>query len=193
MKKIFFLALLPMILTINSFGQLQRHDLSFSAGIYSSNFFDAVSYDIFTDQNYDESISKTVGEQTGALYLTYRFFPAPKVTIGITGGFERVKGKIQTNSMLDGYYYNDYVSGALEIDYRYIKKPRFQLYSGAGIGIMFNEETNEMPDNYEFNENFNLAYQVNLIGIRYGGIFGVFLEAGFGYKGIIKAGMSVQL
>ncbi|MDX2413903.1 MAG: hypothetical protein QNK33_01815, partial [Bacteroidales bacterium] len=143
MKKILILPLLLLLSTQTSLGQLQRHDINLSAGIYSSNFFDAVSYDIFTDQNFDESISKTVGEQTGALYIGYRFFPAPKLTIGITGGFERVKGKIQTNSMLDGYYYNDYVSGALEIDYRYIKKPRFQLYSGAGIGIMFNEETNE--------------------------------------------------
>lgn len=193
MKKILILPLLLLLSTQTSLGQLQRHDINLSAGIYSSNFFDAVSYDIFTDQNFDESISKTVGEQTGALYIGYRFFPAPKLTIGVTLGFERVKGKIMGDNFFEGTYYNDYVCGAFEMDYRYLNKPKFQMYSGAGIGVMFNEETNQAPNFYEFNESFDLAFQINLVGIRYGGIFGVFIEAGYGYRGMIKAGLSVQL
>ena len=40
---------------------------------------------------------------------------------------------------------------------------------------------------------FTLAYQANIIGFRYGGIFGAFVEAGYGYKGILKFGLNIQL
>ena len=193
MKKSFFLLISILAFGQLSFAQLQKHELSISAGLFSSNFFDAMDYDIFTDQMVDLPISKTIGEQTSAIFFTYRFFPIQELTIGFTAGFERIKGEIQLNGMSDGMYYNDYVSGALELDYRYLNRSRFQMYSGIGIGVMFNEEKNETYLYQESSEEFNLAYQVNAIGIRYGRVFGVFAELGYGYKGLLKFGLNIQL
>ena len=193
MKKYGFLLVMLCLSLQFSSAQLQRHDINLSIGGFSSNFFDAVSYDILTDQRLAGPVSKKIGEQTGAIFVTYRFFPNNNLSIGITGGIERVKGIIQINAEDSGVYYNDYFSGALEFDYRYISRGRIQLYSGGGVGIMFNEEKNDIYTYQENSEEFNFAYQVNLIGFRYGGIFGVFIEAGYGYKGILKLGFNIQL
>lgn len=173
--------------------QLQRHGFNISIGGFSSNFFDAVSEDIAIDPTFDGPVSKTISEQTGSIFVTYRYFPSGKFSIGISGGIERVKGDIQVNAENVGIYYNDYFTGAIEFDYRYISKSRIQLYSGGGLGITFNEEKNEFPFLQDSNEEFKLAYQANIIGFRYGGIFGAFIEAGYGYKGILKFGFNIQL
>lgn len=173
--------------------QLQRHGFNLSIGGFSSNFFDAVSEDITIDPSFDGPVSKKIGEQTGSLFLTYRYFPVSKFSAGISVGIERVKGEIQINGEDAGMYYNDYFTGAIEFDYRYISRGRIQLYSGVGLGIIFNEEKNEFPFFQDSNEEFILAYQANILGFRYGGVFGAFLEAGYGYKGILKFGLNVQL
>jgi hypothetical protein len=173
--------------------QLQRHGFNLSIGGFSSNFFDAVSEDIRIDPTLDGPVSKKIGEQTGSIFVTYRYFPSGRFSIGISGGIERVKGDIQVNAEDVGIYYNDYLTGAIEFDYRYISRPRIQLYSGGGLGIIYNEEKNEFPFFEDSNEEFKLAYQANIIGFRYGGIFGAFLEAGYGYKGILKFGLNIQL
>lgn len=193
MKKYCLLLIIVCLPVQHSFAQLQRHDINLSIGGFSSNFFDAVSYDILTDQRLAGPVSKKIGEQTGAIFVTYRFFPNSNLSIGLTGGIERVKGIIQINAEDAGVYYNDYLSAAMEFDYRYISRGRIQLYSGGGLGIMFNEEENDIYSYQERSEEFNFAYQVNLLGFRYGGIFGVFVEAGYGYKGILKLGFNVQL
>lgn len=178
MKKYSLLLIIFYLSVQYSHAQLQRHDISFSIGGFSSNFFDALDYDILTDQQLAGPISKKIGEQTGAIFVTYRFFPNVNLSIGLTGGFERVKGEIQINAEDAGVYYNDYISGAMEVDYRYISRGRIQLYSGLGAGIMFNKEKNDIYSYQENLKNFNFTYQVNRIGFRYGGIFGVFAEAG---------------
>lgn len=193
MKKIFLISTIIIFQFSLASAQLQRHGFNFSIGGFSSNFFDAVSEDIEIDPSIDGPVSKKIGEQTGSIFVTYRYFPSGKFSIGISVGIERVKGDIQVNAIDVGTYYNDYFTGAIELDYRYISRSRIQVYSGGGLGLIFNEEKNEYPFFQNSNEEFKLAYQANIIGFRYGGVFGAFIEAGYGYKGILKFGLNIQL
>ena len=71
-------------------------------------------------------------------------------------------------------------------------KRRLRLYSGVGIGFFFHDELNSIETCQDVTEeSFNLAYQMNLIGI--GGRAGFFLEGGYGYKGVMKIGINLQL
>lgn len=173
--------------------QLQKHGFNISAGAFSSNFFDAVNTDIFSDQQINGQISKNIETQTGAIFITYRYFPSGKVALGWTAGLERLAGDIQVDASSVGRYYNDYYTAAFEIDYRYVLKRRFQVYSGAALGVTFRNERNEIPLYTEDEQDILLAYQLNAVGIRFGGIAGVFVEAGFGYKGFVKLGLNLQL
>jgi hypothetical protein len=69
------------------------------------------------------------------------------------------------------------------------------MYSGGGFGATFLFEDNsyyqrvEDPDSQsEVYPNFNFT----LVGVRFGGNLGVFLETGLGYKGLFACGLSLQ-
>lgn len=190
----YIISLIIMVMALpGSYAQLQKHGFNISAGVYSSNVFDAVSTDILSDQQINGMISKNIETQTGAIFITYRYFPSGKLSLGWTAGLERLTGDIQIDASGAGRYYNDYYTGAFEIDYRYVLKRRFQVYSGGALGVTFKNESNEIPSYTESEQDILLAYQLNAVGIRFGGIAGVFVEAGFGYKGFIKFGLNLQL
>ncbi|MFP4488318.1 MAG: hypothetical protein ACLFN1_03355 [Bacteroidales bacterium] len=190
----YIMSLIIMVIALpGSHAQLQKHGFNISAGVFSSNFFDAVNTDILGDQQINGMISKNIETQTGAIFITYNYFPSGKLSLGWTAGLERLTGDIQVDASSTGLYYNDYYTGAFEIDYRYVLKRRFQVYSGGALGVTFKNERNEMPSYTGSEQGILLAYQLNAVGIRFGGIAGIFAEAGFGYKGFIKFGLNLQL
>lgn len=193
MRKYFLIVLIMVTVLPQTQAQLQRHGFNISAGIFSSNFLDAVSNDIFIDQQLDGPLTKDIETQTGAIFFTYRYFPSGKISLGWTAGIERFIGDIQINASNEGRFYNDYYTGGFEIDYRYVVKRRLQVYSGAAVGVTYRDEKNEMPFYSESNQDILLAYHFNAAGIRFGGLFGAFIEAGFGYKGFLKFGLNLQL
>ena len=63
-----------------------------------------------------------------------------------------------------------------------------QLYSGLSAGVsVFTQSDSSQSDSKTI-----FAFQVNVIGLRVGHKFGGFFELGFGYDGIINAGLSVK-
>lgn len=86
---------------------------------------------------------------------------------------------------------------AVETDYRYISKPVFQMYSGVGLGLAIVKTDFTLgPDlmlkgkNGESTQYF--TGQLTALGFRVGKTLAGFAELGFGYKGIVNAGLSYQ-
>ncbi len=79
-------------------------------------------------------------------------------------------------------------------DYHYRRTEMITMYSGIAVGACFVSTKNITnseglhPDNQT-----DFAFHVNAFGIRVGKTFGFFAEAGFGYNGIIQAGLNVRL
>lgn len=88
---------------------------------------------------------------------------------------------------------------ALEWEYRYVNQGIVQVYSGLGIGFTYGtEELTPPPSEQSIVETTtgdvsSIAYQVNAIGVRIGKKFAGYAEFGYGYKGILNLGFSVQL
>lgn len=74
---------------------------------------------------------------------------------------------------------------------------KVQLYSGLGIGYTFGSESlNPAVDSGKTTSTGTInsfAWQVNVIGIRVGKAIAGFAEFGYGYKGIVNIGLSIQL
>lgn len=105
--------------------------------------------------------------------------------LGVTGVYEKI----------DVYYKNPAAKSTYNTvailangQYNYIVKPRFDLYSRLGAGIC---NFNQTGGNGDVSDNL-FAFQVTAIGIRAGGVFNTFVEAGFGYEGLIHAGFSLR-
>ena len=185
-----------VILTLfvpHSVAQLQKHDFKIGIGLFSSNFLYAVRDELLVDPGFGDYISKNIDGSTGALYFSYRNYPIPKLSIGATIGMERIKGDILIDGMAEGRYSSDFLAGAIEMDYLYLSKPHLQLYSGMGLGVAYCSESNQVFSSSETDDGVKFIYQLNVIGLRLGGIFGFFLEGGYGYRGIARAGINIML
>jgi hypothetical protein len=72
--------------------------------------------------------------------------------------------------------------------YYYISNSSIRLYSGLAAGYChLNSKSTLSNDN-----NGVFAFQLNALGIRFGNRVGVLSELGFGYEGVVKAGISFR-
>ena len=88
-----------------------------------------------------------------------------------------------------------YITLAIEPKFNYVAKPSFQLYGYFGLGItIINFGSISKFANGEQPEMDKRLPHVNAhftpIGARFGKEFGGFVELGYGYKGILNAGLS---
>ncbi len=71
----------------------------------------------------------------------------------------------------------------------WVNNPSFQFYSALAAGPSFVKAVN---DNDETKNSVVFAFQVSPIGIRVGNQIAFFLEGGFGYQGLVSAGLSAR-
>ncbi len=65
----------------------------------------------------------------------------------------------------------------------------FQIYSALAVGPTFTKAENELGDT---KTNTAFAFHASPVGVRIGNHIAFFAEAGFGYQGLISAGVSVR-
>ncbi|MCX6245172.1 MAG: hypothetical protein NTU98_10765 [Bacteroidetes bacterium] len=83
-------------------------------------------------------------------------------------------------------------TGIATVQLTYINKPFIRLYSRLGVGISIDAYTGVSPI-YKSTEILKRpAFQVTLIGLRVGRAFGGFAEFGYGFTGIVSAGLSYR-
>ena len=89
-----------------------------------------------------------------------------------------------------------FITASFELQYRYVNNGFFQMYSGIGVGLIAGKErfTSEIEGVNSDSRNMSLpGYQLNLAGVRFGKRLGVYLELGYGYKGIMNIGISYSV
>ena len=122
----------------------------------------------------------------GAYSLSYRFFPNPRLGVGVTGIYQRIDVNYKNPTAKSTF---NTIAILANGQYNYLMKSKFDLYSRVGVGICnFNQSggVGNSSDNA-------FAFQVTAIGIRGGGTFSSFVEAGFGYEGILHVGFCLRL
>ncbi|MFS4467502.1 hypothetical protein [Maribacter sp. 2210JD10-5] len=136
-------------------------------------------------------------EYTGAFHAKYKYAIIDNLLVGISGVYEEAEDKERFGSANVAKRKSRIYSIALESDYSYINRKHFKVYSGVGLGYRMvdtkSKPTAASTDTKISNERTHgLAYHINGIGIRAGRAIGVFVEVGYGYRGIINAGLSIQ-
>lgn len=184
------------LLTLNlaAFTQF-KHEVSLGYGFGTMNQATAPYTDPFT-----ELVSAIVGVDTysedvsysGALHVGYKTFVTKKekLAVGGTFAYESAHGTYSYGSSKSGDVKRNFYTIAAEADYRWIKKEKFHLYSGLGLGYSFKKESvTPIGQSEQKTNGGHFDLQIIGIGARYGSNVGGFMELGFGYKGIICAGL----
>jgi hypothetical protein len=87
------------------------------------------------------------------------------------------------------------------IDYTWANKEKYNLYTGLGLGYVDVSATATITDGSGTAPTFTaaasgLAYHLTAIGVHYklgSSRFGGYAELGFGYNGIVNAGLSYSI
>lgn len=132
---------------------------------------------------------------SGAIHIGYNYAISEKFLLGGFFAFENITNDVKSSGNLIGKNSSKFYTVAIEASYRYVSKEKISLYSGLGIGYSFGnmqfDSSTTAEASYDDKANiFN--FQITGIGFRYGNSFGVFAEAGYGYRGIVNAGVSYK-
>ncbi len=132
--------------------------------------------------------------------LRYKYFVLPKLSLGIRGSYVRYKhdGTLSFNG--DHNFKADwnisYITGMADINFIYLNKEYIKLYAGLSAGVsqynlefkkVSKPEYNDLLDKSEHRLYF--AYEIIAFGISFGKQIGGFVEAGYGYSGMVNFGV----
>lgn len=189
MKKIFILAVLTMFAFHKAGAQMPRNEIDGGVGILSTSAIvdsfskilsTAITGGVYTDD----------GSFSVATYLGYKYRPKERATIGLTYAYSYGRSDGFIDGQKVGHFNDNYHAFAAELEYSWFLRNKLALYSTIGAGISLWHQK-YIPDEGETtsDSHVNFDFQLSPIGIKYGYYYGVFAEAGFGYKGIVSAGV----
>lgn len=140
-------------------------------------------------------------KSSGTIYIGYnynqydfqhKFKRNNRVKYGIRIGMEKASNDLYLSGKKEGEWTATFVTVLASLRYRYVNKPGFQMYSGVEVGMcMMFEQIDSKLENTSDNSAF-FAFQADMIGVRFGNEFGVFVEVGAGFMGVINGGFSYQ-
>lgn len=133
---------------------------------------------------------------TGPILGTFRYAVDNRLMFGVTLAYERTRSRKMSGYVEVGKIYRTYHTVGVEGDYRWVSRESLQMYSGLGGGFTFGKEDFRSASTDHTSERESIqsfAFHVTGVGARFGKKVAVHTELGFGYKGFLNAGLSVQL
>jgi len=130
-------------------------------------------------------------------FLSYRYCFTERFSLGGTFAFDVNSVKVFNSATPDQKReINRYfMTFAMEPKFNYVSKPAFQLYGYLGLGatiVTFADATFDDGSKAEITRLPYFNVHFTPIGMRFGKEVGGFLEFGYGYKGILNAGVSFR-
>ncbi len=173
--------------------QNKHHQLLLGAGMASSRHFEVAG--VWKEAL--DGAGSTTANSSGVYHLGYRYEGAGRQSFGIllTGERQEVtKTGAALPELTDKYKaWNDsYLAVLLDYRYNWGLRPRSKWYSGVAPGISWQrrkETHNDFSLEKEEFERARFAYQVTAVGFSFGRKIGGYAELGYGYKGILSAGL----
>ncbi len=133
-------------------------------------------------------------EKPFQMLAAYRYIPGPGQAIGLCITYEQTGSRYRTESGdWSGWKRLHLYTIAFETEYYWLHGQYFHLYSGVGVGAMFQNYTYGGGLGGYSENRTSWAAQLNLLGLSFGGRFKGFVQAGGGYRGILSGGFSWQL
>lgn len=137
-------------------------------------------------------------DQTFAMspYIAYRKDLGSRLSAGVSVGYEQYKGDYYgwAGGNKLGSFVKQSVVVAGELRCGYVSHGKYHLYGLAGAGfaaVSLRENTAFTTDHTKTSRHF--TYHVAPLGLAYGHKLRPFAELGYGYKGIVNAGLRVKM
>ena len=195
MKKLLFFVLIFFAVASMQAQSFDHHYFSLSYGVISPDRFYPFSSSTLDDQLPDDRYVRDNYSSMGNVFLTYRYISLNEYLMwGGTVGYGTTSSDVFYMAVNQGTIDRQFITGAFELQFRYVNDGPFQMYSGLGLGVTYGMEHFTASDDSGINSGDRSmilpGYQVNVVGVRFGNRLAGYLELGFGYKGIMNVGLS---
>ncbi len=138
-----------------------------------------------------DSVQQVFTSAKGSINLQYARRLSKVIKLGVTASFNPVKSRVEFKQ---GYYSHDswyFISLMPRIDFLYLNRGIFSMYSGLAVGATYYIDKNTTSDQGSSTlQGWLFAFQINALGFRVGKDIGGFAEFGFGDQGLINIGIS---
>ena len=189
-----FLLVIVMCFTPHLRAQTRQWDQEISLGFGFKSGTEILGFGFIAANSTDDNDYKETANK-GMYFASYRGYVASHVALGITVGtqFFSFNHFTDYSGITPDFQFNGNVTTiAFEVKLVYprINLQYFQLYALMGVGYSFFSETatpyQTLPSRF-FNS------QWTPLGLYFGDNFGGFVELGFGYKGLLNAGIAYRI
>ena len=187
MKKFFVMMAVAMMAAVSVSAQDEsKHEVGVFYGVGSGSNVLSV---------YTGMFSASAGDQSsfwGPIGVEYFYHLSPVVAIG--GVAEYAGCKVYDNKTGGKDLNEAFFTVMPSVKFNWLRKNHFGLYSGVSAGIMVmsmncNEIAKQLDSEAKDQTLASFMFQATALGAEYGGPFRVFMEAGFGEKGVFCAGL----
>ncbi len=197
MKKFLLLILVVFSMVSLKAQSYDHHEFLLNYGVLTPDRFYTFKSAILDDQLPDNRYIRDNYKSNGNLFFTYRFVSLNELLLwGATVGYGTSTSEVYYIGQKQGVIDRQFVTGAFELQYRYVNNGFFQMYSGLGLGVTVGKEqfTSETEGIDSGNRTMILpGYQINFAGVRFGKRLGITFELGYGYKGIMNIGIAYSV
>ena len=171
------------------FAQERKHEIGIGIGVGTTSeivdiFSDVISSAI-TAGMYSSNTT-----YTGGFNLWYKYNLTRSIGLGGTFVYEHARSDAYSDGTKTGEFNKNYYTLVAESSFRYLISGKFSLYGILGAGAtLYDQKYKATNGSDSDNDLVSFNFQISPIAIRYGDRLGFFIELGFGYKGIISAGL----
>ncbi|RYD98968.1 MAG: hypothetical protein EOP54_05830 [Sphingobacteriales bacterium] len=184
--------LLPATIPVQA--QLKHHEITVGYGFLGTSEMIGIFSDVLANAITGGNYSKTDNKWSGNLIASYKFTPTNRLGLGVTYVHTRNIADIAVYDVPSGTATTNYHTLAAEVQYNYINKTFFRLYAVAGAGITsYTEKYKPNSGSTEKNTAAHFNFQISPVGVKFGNRIGGMAEVGFGYKGLLNAGLFVRM
>lgn len=186
------LLLVIFFITINAFAKDNNNRHSFSLGYGLGTYYSFDKKAAFYVPNYLYSDYLSVINEKGQYFLRFGMKQNKRINLYLTWGLVQYSGTLNNTS------YQTWESQSIiflqEASYILKKQGKLSVYSleGAGLSYKMMQSKKIGPFLTMDTKSSPFAWQVSPLCIRYGNKFAFYAEAGYGFKGILNAGLSLS-
>lgn len=164
-----------------------RAEINIGAGMMATEnaFADAIILSLSALINDPEDV-RVAGT---AWSMTYKYYVSEKLAVGGSSVYNPSPDQWIPDFSKNDEWKRRSLTTAGEVTYFWTKHRAFQFYANAGAGFFVKRKTlYEMQSDTDF----GYTFQVTPAGLRVGDKVGLFMELGYGYKGVFNGGLSMR-
>jgi opacity protein-like surface antigen len=194
MKKNHLFSMIALGIMTAFSSKAQMREITLGYGIQPQSLKQIENINNFAETKFQGSIGPSAEKSfaiTGPIRLGITQYDTKHLTLGADFSYAAIEAKMTYADATKEIVNFNYFTLMANVNYQYTDNPKLSIYSGVHFGVSYVNAKNATTE--KKGEDFIPAYQLTGLGIRYGEKIGVYAEFGYGFNGVINAGLLYKL